>query len=107
MSAIPPSNANLVSGVIQTTVTQKQRAAEKAADETLRARFVVEQASSSDQQEHQVEDTLHAEDNRVRKHDEEESHQQRQHRHRTLPEDNPTGTAPDDEDKPDHIDLQA
>jgi hypothetical protein len=108
MSAIPPSNANLVTGVVQTTVTQKQRATEKAADDTQRAQQAREQAFSSDQQEHQVEDTLHTEDTIVRRHDEEESHQQGRHRHRHLPEDNPAGDdLSDTEPKPDHIDLHA
>ncbi len=107
MSAIPPSNANLVTGVIQTTVSQKQRATEKAADDTLRDQQAREQAFSTDRQEHQVEDTLQTEDPRVRKHDEEESHQQRRHRHRSLPEDHPAGETPDEDEKTDHIDLQA
>ncbi|MFA5865107.1 MAG: hypothetical protein WC975_10530 [Phycisphaerae bacterium] len=109
MSTIPPSNANLVTGVVQTTVSQKQRATEKASVEKQLAQQAREQAFLSDQQEHQVEDTLHTEDNIiVRKHNEEESHQQRKHRHRKLPEDNKPSDASDDpQQKPDHIDLQA
>ncbi len=108
MSAIPPANANLVTGVAQTTVSQRQRATEKASEEKQRAQMTSEQASLSDQQEHQVEDTLHTEDTRVRRHDEEEFHQQRRHRHRQMPEDHSGNDGQEEETaKPEHIDLQA
>lgn len=107
MSSIPPANTNLVTGVVQTTVTQRQRAAEKSADEKQQAQQAREQSFLSDQQEHQVEDTLHAEDPRVRRHDDEESHQQRRHRHRPMPEDNPAGDSQEETGEPDHIDLHA
>ena len=66
-----------------------------------------EQSFLSDQQEHQVEDTLHLENNRVRKHDDEESHQQRRHRHRNLPEDQAQPMEKNEDDDSEHIDLQA
>lgn len=107
MSAIPPANANLVSGVIQSAAAQKHRAAEKAGEDIEQSHLAREQSRASDQQEHEVEDTLHTEDTRVRRHDEEESHQQRRHRHRALPEDNQPSDSQDAEDAAAHIDLQA
>lgn len=107
MSSIPPSNMNLVTGITQTTVSQRQRAVEKDSEKNQQAQQTKEQSFLSDQQEHQVEDTLQLEDARVRKHDEEESHQQRKHRHRNLPEDQVQPSEDDEGEKPDHIDLQA
>lgn len=106
MSGIPP--ANIVAGIAQTTVSQKKRTDEKNAEEKQRAAQSKELATLTDQKEHQVEDTILTEDTRVRKHDDEESHQQQQHRHRAMPEDEQTGNETlQDEDAPEHIDLQA
>jgi hypothetical protein len=105
MSSIPP--ANLAGSIAQTAVTQKQRADEKSIDERGKTDQAKEQASLSDRQEHQVEDTQHTEDKRVRRHDDEESHQQR-HRHRKLPEDQQNADGEDEQDESQlHIDLQA
>jgi len=108
MSTIPPANTNLVSGVAQANVPGRQRVTEKNSEDRLQARQTQEQMSRSDEQKNQVEDTLHAEDTRVRKHDEEESHQQKKHQHRRLPEDPQDPTDPETTaEKPEHIDLQA
>ena len=106
MSAIQPSNTNMVTGVAQTTASQKQRSVEKDSEEKQHNTLVREQDLLSDQQKHQVEDTLHAEDTRVRKNNEEESHQQRKHRHRRLPEDNLPADQQENTDS-EHIDLTA
>jgi hypothetical protein len=107
MSSIPPSNMNLVTGIVQTTVSQRQRAVEKDSEKNQQAQQAKEQSFLSDEQEHKVEDTLQLDDARVRKHDEEESHQQRKHRHRNMPEDQNPSPDNDEGEKPDHIDLQA
>jgi hypothetical protein len=96
----------LVTGVIQTTSSQRKQSAEKSTEENQQADLTREHFFITDQHDHQVEDTLHTEDTIVRRHDEEESHQQQKHKHRQLPEDKqPT---PDAENtSKDHIDVQA
>ncbi len=106
MSGIPP--ANIVAGIAQTTVSQKKRSDEKNSEETQRSAQSRELLTLTDRKEHQVEDTLLTEDTRVRKHDDEESHQQQKHRHRVLPEDDQSGKDSDEETEDSkHIDLQA
>jgi hypothetical protein len=108
MSSIPPSNVNYIAGIVQTSFSQKDRAVEKDSEKNRQAQQAKEQTFLSDQQEHEVEDTLRLENTRIRKHDEEESHQQRQHKHRPMPEDNadPSPDTPNG-DEADHLDLQA
>ncbi len=107
MSSIPPSNVNLVAGIAQTSVSQRDRAIEKDTEKNRQQTQFREQTFLSDQQEHQVEDTLHLVNTRVRKHDDEESHQQRQHQHRSLPEDDIGSSDDETQDSNSHIDLQA
>lgn len=107
MSGIPP--ANIAAGIVQATVSERQRAEEKNVEDRQKAQQAKEQAKLSDQQEHQVEDTLQADGTRVRRHDEEEARRRRRHRYRPLPEDPQDG---DDEETnggeaDPHIDLQA
>ncbi len=105
MSGVPP--ANIVTGIVQTAVAQKQSADKKNLEEKQRLSQSREQATLSDQQETQVEDTLETEETIVRRHDEEESHQQQQHKHRTLPEDEQDSSNTEPLSTSEHIDLQA
>ena len=104
MSNIPP--ANIVSSIAQTTVTQKRQADKKNVEERKQAEEYKEQAKLSDQQEHEVEDTLETDGTRVRPHDEVESHEQRKHQAR------PDGKRFEDDleeasgEKAKHIDVQ-
>ncbi len=106
MSSIPPANMNLVAGITQTASSQRRQAVEKDSKDRQQAHLVREQTFLDDLQDHQVEDTLQTEDTRIRRQNEEESHQQKKHRHRQMPEDNldTNSEGPDDSD---HIDLQA
>ncbi len=107
MSGIPP--ANIVTGVVQTTVAQQRRAEEKNVEERQKAQQNKEQVKLTDQKEHQVEDTLHTEDTRVKRHDEEESRRRNQYKYSSLPEDEPSNsTESDSEESEGHrLDLQA
>jgi hypothetical protein len=104
MTNIPPTN--LAGSVVQATVVEKQQAETRVArdrEKDVRAR---EAAKAADAQEHEVEDTLEVQMDRVRRQDDEESHHQRQHKHRQMPEDDRSPIEVDEDGKP-HIDLQA
>jgi len=105
MSGIPP--ANIAASIAQATVTEKQNADERRVEDRRKALQAKEQAREADRKEHEVEDTLEAEQQRVRRHDEEESHRQQRHKHRAMPEDGANDDQPEDTDQTSHIDLQA